>query len=213
MKALELIEKVNGKFYEARRATQPKGARYTCDWENAGKLDTEDGRDYLEEKVTAGTAKMKALSAAVISAGDWKEEAVRRAGELSEVLNSFKFDAGNMALTAARMYQMETYANRLWFLESVDTREKLPARAQWIATEKKNGAPEKNSAPKKRATTKKSAIPKKSTTPKKSDTPKNAPPAGTENQMEAALSAVLQGMTQMIQQNQQILDILAGQKK
>ena len=157
---------------------------------------------------------MKALSAAVISAGGWKEEAVRRAGELSEVLKAFKFDAGNLALTAARMYQLETYANRLWFLESVDTRAKLPNQAQWIATDKKDAAqkgsntPEKNDAPKKYSAPKKDSAPKKSATPKKS-----APTAGTENQMEAALSAVLQGMTQMLQQNQQILDILAGQKK
>lgn len=210
MKALELIEKVNGKFYESRRATQPKGANYTCDWENAGKVDT---AEELKKKVTAGTAKMKTLAEAVISAGDWKEEAVRRAGELSEVLKTFKFDAGNLALTAARMYQLETYANRLWFLESVDTRAKLPVKAQWIATEKKDAATKESNAPEKNAAPKKTSAPKKSAATKKSNTQKSAPATGTENQMEAALSAVLQGMSQMLQQNQRILDILAAQKK
>lgn len=210
MKALELIEKVNGKFYESRRATQPKGARYTCDWENAGKVDT---AEELKKKVTEGTAKMKALSAAVISAGGWKEEAVRRAGELSEVLKTFKFDAGNLALTAARMYQLETYANRMWFLEAAEVRGSLPIKAQWIATEKKDAAEKESNTPEKNDAPKKNNAPKKRATPKKSDAQKSAPTAGPENQMEAALSAVLQGMTQMLQQNQQILDILAAQKK
>lgn len=210
MKALELIEKVNGKFYDSRRATQPKGARYTCDWENAGKVDS---AEELRKKVTAGTAKMKALAEAVISAGDWKEEATRRAGELSEVLKAFKFDAGNQALTAARMYQLETYANRLWFLESADSRAKLPIKAQWIATEKKDAATKESNAPEKNAASKNTSAPKKRATTKKSDTQKSAPTAGTENQMETALSAVLQSMTQMLQQNQKILDILTAQKK
>ena len=183
MKALELIEKVNGKFYESRRATQPKDARYTCDWENAGLVD--DVGD-LEKKVNAGVEKMNALISAILSANGWKEEAVRRAGELQEVLKTFRFDPSNPTLSSARMYQLETYANRMWFLESEEVRGSLPVEAQWIATQKKEPAARKTATKK---------------------------DAAADNQMEAALSAVLQGMTQMLQQNQKILDILAAQKK
>lgn len=190
MKALELIEKVNRKFYESRRATQPKGARYTCDWENAGLVD--DIGD-LEKKVNAGVEKMNALITAILSANGWKEEAVRRAGELREVLKTFRFDPNNPVLTAARMYQLETYANRMWLLESTEVRSSLPVEDQWIATQKKEPAPKKKEPAARKTTTKKDAA------------------AG--NQMDAALSAVLQGITAMLQQNQQILEILAAQKK
>lgn len=201
MKALELIEKVNGKFYESRRATQPKGARYTCDWENAGLVD--DVGD-LEKKVSAGVEKMNALTAAILAANGWKEEVVRRAGELQEVLKTFRFDPNNPVLTAARMYQLETYANRMWFLESTEVRSSLPVEDQWIATQKKEPAPKKEPAARKTATRKKEPAARKTATKKD---------AAAGNQMEAALSAVLQGMTQMLQQNQQILEILAAQKK
>ena len=201
MKALELIEKVNGKFYESRRATQPKGARYTCDWENAGLVD--DVED-LEKKVRAGVEKMNALTAAILAANGWKEETVRRAGELQEVLKTFRFDPNNPVLTAARMYQLETYANRMWLLESTEVRSSLPVEDQWIATQKKEPAPKKERAPKKAPAKKKEPATRKTATKKD---------AAADNQMEAALSAVLQGMTQMLQQNQQILEILAAQKK
>lgn len=201
MKKLALVEKVNGKFYESRRATQPKGAWYTCDWENFCRFNSVEA---LEKRVNAGVEKMNALVTAILSANGWKEEAVRRAGELQEVLKTFRFDPSNPTLSSARMYQLETYANRMWFLESAEVRGSLPVEAQWIATQKKEPATKQEQTPKKAPAKKKEPAARKTTTKKD---------AAADNQMEAALSAVLQGMTQMLQQNQQILEILAAQKK
>lgn len=190
MKNLALVEKVNRKFYESRRATQPKGGRYTCDWENAGSVDSVEE---LEKKVKEGVDKMNALTAAILSSDGWKEEVVRRAGELQEVLKTFRFDPENRALSAARMYQLETYTNRMWLFESTEVRSSIPVEVQWVVTEKKEPAPKEEPTPKKGTTSKKDTA--------------------ADNQLATALGALSQSITLMLQQNQQILEILAAQKK
>lgn len=212
MKALELIEKVNGKFYESRRATQPKGGRYTCDWENAGSVDSVKE---LEKKVKEGVDKMTALATAILSSKGWKEEVVRRAGELQEVLKTFRFDPKNRALSAARMYQLETYANRMWLLESTEVRSSLPVEDQWIVTEKKEPAPKKEptaqkTGAKRGSGSKSGSGSKKEPTTQKTEARKDA---AADNQLATALGALSQSITLMLQQNQQILEILAAQKK